>query len=304
MSNVKMYYDDHAKPDSLVKHLTLNQEELQDNREKIGGSQPKNIIVRDSVIQYVKFDNIERYPNSSEVAMNYSYPSIVEAVSSALIRNSNIESRVRCTDYYFAIITNQDTGGTLTGSISNSFRRNGEIEYKLVDKQKSVDDEPLRKHQYAEQIVGKYISPEFILKNMAGRTHVPYTSLTDQFDAKSALDKLLDNQDVLFNPGNFIVVRNVLMRESFIVSMDYGRCIAFADYPQGGYYTLYRNAADFEPFIIDLEGFESEVEKIASEVIHYDIDLGKYTISVGRQLLRSLNNNTIFWRDVKDVEGS
>ena len=65
---------------------------MKDNKESIGGNR----------VRYIKFDS-EEYDSTGRVSICFFYPSIVEVLCSALIRNSDIQSMVRCADHYFVI---------------------------------------------------------------------------------------------------------------------------------------------------------------------------------------------------------
>ncbi len=257
-----------------------------DHSYDIGGTQPKTVTCDG---KFIKFDKIEK-DNDNKIAMKYSYPSIQEAISSCLIRNSNIQDRVRCADYHLAIIIDEETGEKRTASISNNFLDNNEIEYNLASNYTKTDSTIMSGNNYRD-ILDNMRGSGAILNAICDEFDIKDCSkLKDQFDSKCAVDILLSNVDVSNNPMNF----TMCLKEDGdvdIISMDYGRCICFG---KGNGYTPIGNK--FEPFCINVDKFEEDCKEIVKTASSVSKELGNYADEVFYNLKTNLDANKKYWR--------
>ena len=116
--------------------------------------------------------------------------------------------------------------------------------------------------------------------------------LKEQLKLKCALDILFKNADVINNPNNFIVVRNLVTNELNIISTDYNRCLNFGI---SNTYMYNDDFENFEPIEIDLKSMQNEFNIMRSNI--YD-DKAKEVLEKSiYNLKNSLKNNKYLWND-------
>lgn len=253
----------------------------------LGGSQPKFVLDDENI--YIKVDSEEISANGNK-CMKYSYPSIQEAISSCLIRNSDINTRLRCADYHFCIIRHND-GKKYTASNSVSYLKGDENELLLATNYSKSDSTLISGSDYREDVLNTTKNKSEELVNIIEKeTGMPKNLLRQQFNDKCALDIILRNSDVSENPLNFCFALNKDNKVN-IISMDYGRCLT-DDIPNG--YQMLND--DFDPFTIDLEGFKKESKEIINKANIVSEELGVYAQTVYNICLNSLEKNSNLWR--------
>ena len=134
---------------------------------------------------------------------------------------------------------------------------------------------------------------EFLMKEITDMSsEEEIKKLKEQLKLKCALDILFKNADVINNPNNFIVVRNLVTNELNIISTDYNRCLNFGI---SNTYMYNDDFENFEPIEIDLKSMQNEFNIMRSNI--YD-DKAKEVLEKSiYNLKNSLKNNKYLWND-------
>ena len=134
---------------------------------------------------------------------------------------------------------------------------------------------------------------EFLMKEITDMSsEEEIKKLKEQLKLKCALDILFKNADVINNPNNFIVVRNLVINELNIISTDYNRCLNFGI---SNTYMYNDDFENFEPIEIDLISMQNEFNIMRSNI--YD-DKAKEVLEKSiYNLKNSLKNNKYLWND-------
>lgn len=263
-----------------------------DSHESIGGSQWKTVTVDG---KYIKKDDPEYTDGIIDKA--FTYTSAPEAVCSFLIRNSDVEKRMRAANYYMSILYDEDFNQT-TATISPSYRYLYETEYTLApcygagcgnrnimrnDDYRNEILDGIKKGKEKEEIIINAIIKKF------GKGDKE--KLRKQFETKCALDILFQNADILTNPGNFVVIKNV-DGEPEIVHMDYGRCLNFG---LGKTFLSDRDLENFDPIKINIKEMKKEYEEMKSNMPSSD---AKYMVEISfDKLIENLEKYPKLWVD-------
>ena len=134
---------------------------------------------------------------------------------------------------------------------------------------------------------------EFLMKEITDMSsEEEIKKLKEQLKLKCALDILFKNADVINNPNDFIVVRNLVTNELNIISTDYNRCLNFGI---SNTYMYNDDFENFEPIEIDLKSMQNEFNIMRSNI--YD-DKAKEVLEKSiYNLKNSLKNNKYLWND-------
>ena len=134
---------------------------------------------------------------------------------------------------------------------------------------------------------------EFLMKEITDMSsEEEIKKLKEQLKLKCALDILFKNADVINNPNDFIVVRNLVTNELNIISTDYNRCLNFGI---SNTYMYNDDFEKFEPIEIDLKSMQNEFNIMRSNI--YD-DKAKEVLEKSiYNLKNSLKNNKYLWND-------
>lgn len=295
LKNEKQIFVHEIKVDNNITYLFPEDLDMKDHSKDIGGTQKKSITVDG---KYIKMDT-EEIGEDGNIAKSFSYPSATEAICSLLVRNSNIQDRIRCADYHLCQLTDENYQ-KMSGSISYNYRKLFEVEYKAASpygasKQKNM---LMATEEYREEIYDKISNvndKEILIAAIMKNFKCDKEKISKQFDDKCALDILFGNADVKNNPGNFIVVCENDENPD-IISMDYGRCLHWGDsntYLSPDYF----KKNNFEPFEINMGAIEKEYKETKSKINNDDLSY-MYGISFSN-LMSNLKKYKFLWKDKK-----